>query len=681
MSASTLFPHQKLDWTLRRLESAVEKRQDDAATRLELARLCLSRGWWHEGGEAYFNKALTHARRLLQGDGANVTALVIAGMSLLGLERLDPATRHLDEAVRLGPERPDVRFALGILHERQVDRHGALRELEMACRLAPDSWEAHQALGRVLWARAREIPARGRLVERSQFHTVRALSLDPATAQIGTLIYHLAMLCVQEGRHNEAHNLFVKLQDYDAWKGKARHWLGIVAYQAGKYKNAVLYLRQHLDHQPDDYVVLGRLAMCYLQLGELSKAREACNRALAVEPDDLQARFTLACTLLEDNLTDEASKLLKDVLANAPGHVPAFTEVVRLRARTRDAAWLRRALRAEVATYDKLPPGARVLSAEGPVDAWRSIRQRVSIVVKALSDADGEAAQAIVGAMDLTTDEGLRFLLWEGALAHLSSVRAASTNAMLEAAGTRYSAGLGREILALSDLIPESSLIAGLQVSEDDLKRQAVDRHGPARDVTSHRNAIDAERQEARAWQSMLLLALGARRTRSGRNLLVRWAAEADPDLSYAASAALVVHGDPDATAALRKQARPRRAERWLDSLVSLSADNVGRVAPRPVSGAADRVCATCGRRGDEVSHLLLTDDTCVCDGCLTDVARNRRELSTPDAHVACSLCGNTKLQARSVYVYRNVAVCAVCVDASLGLTEREEIDRFLAAQ
>src|SRR5690606_26307826 len=93
----------------------------------------------------------------------------------------------------------------------------------------------------------------------------------------------------------------------------------------------------------------------YLHLGEVVKAREACNRALAIEPADLQARWTLGCALLEEGRTDEAVRLFREILADAPDHTQAFTELVRIRRDARDTPWLRRALRSEVSRYDRLP--------------------------------------------------------------------------------------------------------------------------------------------------------------------------------------------------------------------------------------------------------------------------------------------------------------------------------------
>ena len=212
-----------------------------------------------------------------------------------------------------------------------------------------------------------------RMVERSQYHTVRALELGPAADHQAGLLFHLAVTCLHAlpavagpptgtglTRLEAANKLFTRLVDEEPYRDRAQYYLGLVNYQFGRYKNAILYLRQHLDHTPDRGTtdrapVLARIGMAYLQLGEVVKAREACNKALAIEPTDVSARWTLGCALAEEGREDEALRAFKDILEDAPDHAPAFVELVRLRKQRGNVAWLRAALRAEVKGFDRLP--------------------------------------------------------------------------------------------------------------------------------------------------------------------------------------------------------------------------------------------------------------------------------------------------------------------------------------
>lgn len=669
-----MFPHDKLDWHMSRLDKRLADNPDDAGTRLDYAWACLSKAWWHQGGEVWFNNALTQARRILQHDPGNTGALVTAGASLVGLGRFDPGARYLDEALRLSAERADVHLALAEMHRQQRDLHQAVREAEIACRLAPQSWEAHHLLAMVLWDRFTELGGRGRLAERSQFHTVRALQLDASGPLVGPMRYHLAIACMHTGRFTDAHKLFSKLLEDERYRDRAEYYLGLVSYQMGKHKNAVMHLRRHLNKVPDNPRVLSRLGLCYLQLGEMAKARETCNRALAIDPTDINARWTLGCALVEEGNEEEAVRTFKSILSDKPDHAPAFDELVRIRSAHRDLNWLQQALQTEVGRFERLPDPA------GATDPRDATRARVGSVLRALGSLDGNTLPAIVGAMAATSDEGLKFQLWEAACDHVAATKARSAAQALQSPGEYYSAEMGREVLALHDRLPEQLLTRGLALEDDDLRRAAVDRHGPSSDVTRHRKKVDDERRQARAWQAMLLLSIGSRKNRASKSLLRRWANEADDDLADAARAALAMLGDEEATTLLTRRARARGAKGLMDAFQTHVDPPRKRFHPHPAETDSDAVCATCGRRAIETGHLLLGANAAICDACTTELARDRRHLMTEDPEVRCGLCDKNNLEAKHVFVYRAIPVCDECLALSLGLAEREEVDSWLAS-
>lgn len=678
-----MYPHHKLDWNLSRLEGRLEAAPDDATARLDYAEHCLSKAMFHQGGEPWYNRGLTQARRVLGGDPTNVGAMVIAGVALVGLERTEPASRYLDQALREDHRRADVHFGLGCLHEVLGDRHQALREFEMACRLAPESFEGHYKLAMILWARARELGTPKRLLERSQFHTTKALTLDPTPAVALDLQFHLAMTALHAKRWTDAHKMLLPLLDTNRAE-RVKYSIGVASYHLGKHKNAILYLRQHLDRHPEDPRVHTRIGMSYLQLGEFAKARKACNRALAVDPSNTDARWTLGCALIEEGQVEDATQVFKELLADEPEHIPAFTELVRLRVGTGDLKWLQRALRTEVSGFDRLPVRALMEGPHGdrPVTPRAATRNRIAILLKALGQARRPGHNAVglaLSCMALTTDEGLRYLLWEAGVRFSSESAASRVVQHLDKPGVHFDPAVARELLALTDLVPEDLVTQGLNVREEDLNRAAVDRHGPARDLSVHRKRIEAEREIARAWQAQLLLAVGERGSTHGHNLLVRWEAEADRDLAIAARAALALRED-EAVDRLRNDARRQRAEPSLDALVAGRAPAMTVTTPRPLPEDSVTPCSTCGRRVRDAGHVLGGSDGAVCDTCMTEIASHRRELATDDPAAECVLCHKTNTSTKAVFVYQAVNVCSDCLDRSLGLVERETVDAYFVS-
>ncbi len=669
-----MFPHHRLDYHLSHLERALDAAPDDSATQLDLAEHCLSKAMYHGGGEPWYNRALTHAKRVTHLDPSLTGAKVVAGIALVGLQRFEPASSYLQQALAEDAERADVHFGLGLMHEREGAIREALHHLTTACRLAPESFEIHHRLAFVLWALARRANVPKRLLERSQYHTIEALRLEPTPEVETELRFHLAMTALHTRRWAEADALLHPLLDTPRFASRVRYFLGITSYHLGKHKNAIVYLKQFLRDEPESARGLAKLGLAYLQLGEYTNARACCNRALAIDPHHAEARWVLGCALVEEGQRDDAVQVFRALLEEEPDHLPAYTERIRLHAH--DLRWLTQALRAEVASFDQLPLHHVFAGPQGPrsLEPRTYTRRRIDVIIDAMREHP-EAVSTLLGAMVLTTDEGLRFTLWEAALAMVREAAAERILEHLQAAGERYDPAVARELLAVVDPIPEEQLMRGLDIQEEDLDRAAVARHGPAANLKLHRQHIEEERELARAWQALLLLALGAKGGERTKNLLIRWEAEADRELQIAAMIARVLHGDePDR---LRNEARRFRVEPTLDALLAGRDTPSTVVTPTPLADDSPTPCSTCGRRAQDAGHLLGGAEAAICDRCMYTIALRRHELVERDPSLTCALCHRPNTGPESIFRHQGIAVCSSCLDVGLGLTEREAVDRY----
>jgi len=668
-TATSLFPHSKLDWLVTHLEDQVHEKPDDPAARLELVRALLARGLFHGGGERECSRAFGVVRKVLQEDPGSAEGHTLAGLALVGMARPDGAVKYLDQALRLDPERAELRLALGALARLQGDLGSAVRQLESACRLAPEAWETHQWLSRALMDLAKGQGHPQRLVERAQYHLVRALGLGPSPDQQAPLFRDMGITCLLTGRLREAEKFFIRLREHDKYRTVAMYHLGRVATELGKYNNAIQHYRQYLREKPEDADVLARVALCWFQLGEHARAREACNQALMREPMHLEARHALGCTLLEEGQPNDAMRVFRETLKEYPDHLPSYLEIARTHRRGGDLRWLAQALQAEVGQYDRLPPGGRG-------GAQAHTRDRIGVVLDELRSTGPGCLGQVLGAVEHTQDEGLRFQLWEAACELATSALADTASGKLRDPGHSYGPGVGAEALAAAASLPDPLLVQGLHVDDADIKRAAVDRHPPADDLRKHREHLSTERNRARAHQAMILLAIGSRRSAAGKALLRDWAENADPELATAAWAALAMYGEPEATRKLRERAVQRGAVPVVERLLAGVTPAAGR-NPRRVSDGEETRCTTCGRARHEVSHMMAGGDTVICDRCVMRIATHRRSMTGADEAI-CDLCSRSHFEA-TVFAYNGHHVCNHCLELSLGLLEREEVDRFLA--
>ncbi len=668
-----MFPHQKLDWLLGRLEASVREQADDPAVRLEYARALISKGLFHGGGEQFCSMALRQVQRVLKEDALNGEALILAGLALIGMNRPEGARSYLDEAFKRVPERADLHLALGVLHRFDGDRHRAIGHLEQACRLDTKAWEAHFHLGRTLFERARELNHPRRLLERAQFHLVKALDSQINRDLEAVAVRDLGNTCLLTGRYAEAEKLFNRLREHPRMATKARFHLGCVAYGLGKYKNAIHHLRSYLSDNPNDGRAHATMAQAYLQLGELARAREACNKALLLDPNNLEARYTLGCTVLEEGDPQEAMRTFRVNLRESPDHLPSSLELVRTRRRGGDVRWLGQALHSEVGDYDRLRP---------PVDGAdprSATRSRIAVLLDELRSVGPSSVGTMLEAVGRTRTEAIRFQLFEAAVGLAASQAADDVALKLRDPGRHFGQKLGRQAHTTAMLLPEPVLTRGLAIGEEDLKREAVNRHGPAIDVARHRQNVEATRQEARAYQALLLLAIARRRSRAGRNLLERWAETADPEMATVARIGLAVFGDPKSVAVLREAARKAGVGKQAEAALARLAPPRDTAAPRTLTGGDAAHCTACGRTATDANHLMAGGKAVICDQCVVAIGRNRASLRAPD-DARCSVCQRSAFEARGLFHYNGVEICNHCLELSLGLLEREEVDRFLAA-
>ena len=121
MSAEPLFPHQQLKWLASKLEKELKTAKPKSPVLIQLARMQLSLGFFHNGGEGACAKALSYAQQALQEDSSSLEALTLAGLALIGMDRPSRAMQHLMTAQSINDKDATLQIALGNLARSQGD--------------------------------------------------------------------------------------------------------------------------------------------------------------------------------------------------------------------------------------------------------------------------------------------------------------------------------------------------------------------------------------------------------------------------------------------------------------------------------------------------------------------------------------------------------------------------------
>ncbi len=162
-------------------------------------------------------------------------------------------------------------------HRRQFDEAAA--ELETAIRLGPESWEVNKEAGR-FYLSARDVPTATR-------HYEKAAELMESDFHAWAMLSSCYQASGQTAKLREAAKMMIS------------------------------EAQRAVQQDPSNGAALGILAGGYALLGEEAKTREWIDRALLVDPDNLNLRYNFACVLSGMGDKEEALKMLQTTLPRA----------------------------------------------------------------------------------------------------------------------------------------------------------------------------------------------------------------------------------------------------------------------------------------------------------------------------------------------------------------------------
>jgi adenylate cyclase len=189
-------------------------------------------------------------------------------------QEIDDGYAAAHSALSIDPNIAEAHLPIARRFEEKRQYDKADQELVEAIRLAPDSWEVNKEAGRACMLR--------RNVDQATLHYEKAV----------------------EVMENDFHAWAMLLTCYEAKgdRAKVRHAAEMMVSEAQKA----------LQQDPSNGAALGIIAGGYAALGNRDKAYEWIDRAMLIDPDNLNMRYNFACVLsrhLRDS--DAAIKLLE----------------------------------------------------------------------------------------------------------------------------------------------------------------------------------------------------------------------------------------------------------------------------------------------------------------------------------------------------------------------------------
>ena len=137
-------------------------------------------------------------------------------------------------------------------------------------------------------------------------------------------IYAHAVSCHQEGRLAEAEALYRQILSTDAYHADSLHMLGVLACQAGHFKQAVDLTNRAIMLNPGVAIYHSDLGLALQGQGRLDDAINCYEQALAIRPDVPEVLNNLGALLCRQGRVDDAVARYEQALAIRPDYPDAL---------------------------------------------------------------------------------------------------------------------------------------------------------------------------------------------------------------------------------------------------------------------------------------------------------------------------------------------------------------------
>jgi len=132
---------------------------------------------------------------------------------------------------------------------------------------------------------------------------------EPAVSPVVQRDFTSALSAIKHGHYKDAERRLLKLtREYPEFSGPYAN-LGIVYQRLGKFPEAIKFLEQAIEINPDRAAYYNQLGIVYRQSGQLDKARASYARALEADPLYLNSHLNIG--ILYDLYLQEHGKALQ----------------------------------------------------------------------------------------------------------------------------------------------------------------------------------------------------------------------------------------------------------------------------------------------------------------------------------------------------------------------------------
>lgn len=318
------------------LKSAIQKDEDNAEARFELARIQMAQGDFASAEKELrrarkaglnpdkinpllaqtlirlgeFQRVLDEIPQPEEGHPAGINMLVARANAQLGLRQIEEARKNLELALRIDPKNAEIQLSLARLSVLEKKIEDAAKHLELAITSEPNNLEAWLFKGDLLRAQGKQQEAK------SAYQS--ALKIDPQHPGARLV---LADIAINENRLGDAKSEVETVLKAHPNNLLARYTQAVIDYREKKFTVARDHLADVVKTAPTYLPALFLSGSIEYALGNLQTAEAHLNKVVKAAPKHVPAIRLLAASQLRLGRASEASRTLAPALKIAPQDV------------------------------------------------------------------------------------------------------------------------------------------------------------------------------------------------------------------------------------------------------------------------------------------------------------------------------------------------------------------------
>jgi len=264
-------------------------------------------------------EALRTADRLAQDNRKDVQIQFSLGVLLGSAQQYSAALRGLEQAAALQPNSFEILYNLSEVLLRSGENARAELILNRAIKLEPENAAALRLLAQSYFAQSRPLDALDLLI--------RTHKLEPENVDV---IFQMAQVSMSQNYFEDAIPLLESGLKIAPQRSDLLASLGECYFMAGKPEKAIeqFKLLLAIDKSARSYGLLG---LSYRNLGRFDEAKTYFHSGLSINPHDATCLFNLGYIAERQGKGEEAERYFQDTLKYNPAYSDALLELANLR--------------------------------------------------------------------------------------------------------------------------------------------------------------------------------------------------------------------------------------------------------------------------------------------------------------------------------------------------------------